>query len=232
MKVNSIFKTLIVLTGITVFSCTKDKAVVVPGKTTTPDHIDSTIVVADSIHHKVLNPYILLNPTLYTYASPSGCGNVPFPSDTIITWLMDLDSNGTNDLRFTAKNYYQMVSASNPCANYLFYTSIETLNNSDSIGTPKLELYSTYFLSLGDAVNENLNYINYESFCALGQGGGTHPVAINGGAGFYLPIKRTFGGKTNFGWVLLDTVGNNGIAIREYAINSTNGRPIKCGQTE
>ena len=213
------------------YSCKRDTGPIEPAL----EVAQSVSVAQDSIHHKVLSPYVILNPITNLVMHPSGCGYVFNPHDTITTYDLDLDSNGVADLQFLSKAYYEFHSASSPCVNYLRSTNISALNSSDSLGfipyTPiNMYIFKTLFHSLGDTIDGTNRFQSQSGFSFYVYMGMSSPEAIHGGD-FYLPLKRTLNNKTMYGWMKIDTIGYGGIIIKEYAINNTNGNKIICGQT-
>jgi len=217
--------------SIFVYSCKKDIGPVTPKV----EDLQSVSVAPDSIHYKVLSPYIILNPITNLVMHSSGCGYVFNPHDTITTYDLDLDSNGVADLQFLSKAYYEFHSASSPCVNYLRSTNISALSPSDSLGfipyvPNNIYIFKTLYSSFGDTIDGGNRFQNQSNFSYYVYQGLSRPEAIHGGD-FYLPLKRTLNNKTMYGWIKIDTIGHGGIIIKEYAINSTNGNKIICGQT-
>lgn len=213
-----------------VYSCKKDSELTIDE---TPSG-NPTIVAAapDSIYHKILSPYIILNPITNLVLHVTGCGYVYNPFDTITTYDLDLDSNGVNDLHFISKSYYEIHSASYPCVNFLRATTISPLNSNYSLGIippTSPTQYQTYYYSLGDTIGASCIFDNLSNFSAIYYNYGFYPVSVHGGD-FYLPIKKILNNKTQYGWMKIDTIGYGGIIIKEYAINSTNNNQIICGQ--
>lgn len=211
-----------------IYSCKKDVASIPE----TPVVIapNPTVLAPDSIYHKILSPYIVLNPVLYLQMHPSGCGMVNFPSDSLTSYNLDLDSNGVDDVTFSSTLYYETHSASWPCANYMRNTNIGSIATSCLLGHTGLNSTTiNYYFSLGDTINNNTTFHNSLGFSVNVWQSYSHPLAIHGGD-FYLPIKQQLNSKTMYGWIKIDTIGLGGIIIKEYAINSTNNKPIRCGQ--
>jgi hypothetical protein len=85
-------------------SCTKEKT---PFES---EKFDIQIISVDSTKRICSIDHLVLH--------PSGCGNVPSPSDSLDVDSLDLDGNGLIDSYIYAKTWYNFISASYPCANY------------------------------------------------------------------------------------------------------------------
>lgn len=178
-----------------------------------------------TIYYKDLTPDALIQ----SYLGTTGSGPyTPYPSDSIATYYLDIDSNGISDIRFEAKaNYYP-----HPSPHYDHYhhsTWISSLSTEYSLGCPLVFSSCTIcqikFFSLGDPVNSQTTF---GSSTTLGSYGTISWAAIPAGDK-YLPFKRVINNKTMYGWIRVNTAPNNGVIIKDYALNTTS-RQITCGQ--
>ena len=111
----SIEKSLFFLIILFFLSCKKDKVV------DCPKSFDIIEIAVDS------NRVITSIDTFINH--PSGCGVVPSPSDSLDVDSLDLNPDGIKDCYINAKTWYQMVSASYPCANYSHSVVLSTIQN-------------------------------------------------------------------------------------------------------
>lgn len=165
---------------------------------------------------------------------PSGCGYIPTPSDTIVSDSIDIDLDGVYDMKFINEHYLYWISASSPCYNFNCKISVKMINIIDTIAFYNDEYWWIDELYLNDSIDNNLNY-NYYNYpinqpfisyhCTSG------PPGIHNFIGEkYLGFKMYRSGKTMFGWVRIESVGYNGVIIRDFAVNQTNNNLILAGQ--
>lgn len=171
--------------------------------------------------------------TVFDSTNP-GVSWIPLPQDTLITDSIDVDLDGIFDVKFYLKHWYSFISASNPAANYGCSISVGTILPTDTIA-----FYDTHYwwiadLYLNDLVSNSLHY-DYFSINSTGRfisyQFGTGPPGIHNFTGEkYLGFKMFRNNKTMFGWVRIESVGYNGVIVKDFAVNLTDGNSILCGQ--
>lgn len=208
-------------------SCKKDKK---NEPVNLPEETSQTPQVApDSIYYKNIVPDVEIYSIQGYTPHPSNCGNVQYPSDTLATYLLDLDSNNIADIYFEAKSFMQFYSASSPCVNYFYGTKASAINSVDSLGASIFWQPTPKILLAGDTINSSLIAFGNEVTIG-GHLNPQYPSFMNFYGVKYLPFKRTMNNKTMYGWILVERTTNNRIIIKEYAINVTNNKQIICGQ--
>jgi hypothetical protein len=152
------------------------------------------------------------------------------PSDTNVIDSVYMENPAVYDLKFGVRNYYQFLSASNPCVNYNQTITMAFSLSSDSVAAYNQFNTCVRFLSKGDTIGNQLKfsrsgYIDTNVHNQL-------PFNCNFTGEQYLAIKKTVGKRTFYGWVLIERIGSYGIIIKESALNKSDDRPIICGQTK
>ncbi len=83
----------------------------------------------DAFSHTVYAPSLEVTHVQHIALHPSGCGSVPFPSDSTGILPIDLDGDGRDDIQIVMRGVFNLVSNSNPCVNYGSRYSIEALED-------------------------------------------------------------------------------------------------------
>lgn len=216
----------VVIGSLFFYTCKKDAAIMTPTPVSTP-----TPIAPDSINYTDIADISLISTTVM---HPSMCGVIPSPNDTTMSDSIDIDLDGIFDMKFVNTHYYNPVSASSPCVNYNCYIQVNMINIIDTIAFYNNEYWWIDNLYLNDTIDNDLNY-NYFNYpfnnliisyhCQSG------PPGIHNFTGEkYLGFKMFRSGKTMFGWVRIESIGYNGVIIKDFAINKTNNNPILCGQ--
>lgn len=91
--------------------------------------------VADQIEAHAFNPLIALTSVDSFYTLPGASSPQLSPSDSSVTYLLDLDRDSVPDFNVTVKHWYQLVSNSNPGANYNYQMSISGIQTSSEIAS-------------------------------------------------------------------------------------------------
>lgn len=214
----------VIFLSVLLFSCEEDEELL--HSPMAPPPAPDTIIYTDIPDFSLI--------TVFDSTLP-GVTWIPLPQDTLISDSIDVDLDGIYDVKFYLKHWYDFVSASNPSANYGCSISVGTIQPTDTIA-----FYDTHYwwiedLYLNDIVDDNLNF-GYYPYPAIGryisyQKVGTGPPAIHNFTGEkYVGFKMFRNNKTMFGWVRIESVGYNGVIVKDFAVNTTNGNSIRCGQ--
>ncbi|NVK65035.1 MAG: hypothetical protein HWE22_10635 [Flavobacteriales bacterium] len=162
--------------------------------------------------------------------------------DTLVidSILIDLQSDGVNDIKFLIEKDYQGLSPSGgPYYNYFARCLSINPNLRVSLGTelnPSQQDWNC--LKFNDLISNNLTWNS--SFILNGQviyAGAIGVWDTNDTEGF-IGTKLESNGQTNFGWIKINVNSNSFIDKRfeimcfEYAISETNNVTINAGQTE
>ncbi|PKP17976.1 MAG: hypothetical protein CVU05_14510 [Bacteroidetes bacterium HGW-Bacteroidetes-21] len=206
-------------------SCKKDKE----AEETTPIN-NSPIILADSILFIDFIPDIVVNSIRYFgtdfIGQPYGCDSVPIPVDTLVKDSIIIENQFNHEFYFSASNYYQLLSHHDFCLNYNYGMSIRAINVYDSIAVTSPYLETSF--SSGDTINHNYIF-------TIGAPLINHSFPPSQYYNFtgekYIGFKRHIGNQIFYGWILIERISENGILIKECAINKTSGNSIICGQT-
>jgi hypothetical protein len=188
---------------------------------------------ADVIVYTDIEPDLILNSVRSTSLHGSGWFQVDLPVDTSCSASIKIGTDKDVTFIFSASNSSQPTSPSAPHVNYNKALSL-TVNNSYSIATlgsnPCIQL-----LNNQDVIDQELSFSNETTFY------GTTYLHGPGGAPFncnsfynsgdkYIAFKRIVNKTVNFGWIRVESIGTNGIKIKELAINIAHNRKILAGQ--
>lgn len=219
-------KTLFLLSVVSFFlisGCERDEDLTPAAAAATPQ--PDTIVHLDITDISLISNYT---------GHPSGCGQIPTPSDTLMVDSLDLDQDGSYDIRFENKHEYNVVSASSPCVNYNCHVTAGMLHPTDTLAMHPVDLWWINMLNENDTINSSVSFnglpgaylfINTRDHIFLG------PYSFHNFVGdTYMAFKLNHSGKTMYGWIKIESLPFNGVIIKEFAINKTNGNSIACGQ--
>lgn len=191
-----------------------------------PPPAPDTIVYTDIPDFSLITVFDSTNP---------GVNWIPSPIDTTVSDSIDVDLDGIYDLKFTLKHWYYWLSASNPASNYGCSMSVETIQVTDTVA-----FYGTHYwwiadLYLNDVINNSLHYDyfampNTSRFISYQKRGAGPPGLHNFTGEKYLGFKMFRNNKTMFGWVRIESVGYNGVIVKDFAVNKTDGNDVFCGQ--
>jgi hypothetical protein len=182
-------------------------------------------VEPDSILYQNLDPSIKMSTVrYYTIEDHSVCtANIPIPMDSSVSFDIDIDSDKINDFRiYVSHNKWESTQYCGHCSIFEYTIQITGLNPTDSISeTPQYSRFpkwydTTSIVSLKDYW-DNVVYLSM-------QGGCTRPTVNL--LDSYIGIRH----KNKFGWIHIAPENNNGIEIKELAINLTDNKTIKAGQ--
>lgn len=162
--------------------------------------------------------------------------------DTLIvdSFLIDLDNDYDNDLKFLIKKDYQGTSPSGG-SYYNYFAQCSSINSNlkVSLGNEVVNSQSNWnCLKFNHSISNNLTW--KKSFNLKGTVVGAGEIGfwdINDNDG-YIGLKFETNGIINFGWIKAEVNNNYFIDKRyeikclEYAISETQNALIKAGQTE
>ena len=216
------FSFLVVFLSSFFISCEHDEDLHAPQMPPAPDTIVYTDIPDFSLH------------TGYNSNSPGQTWVAQTMNDTSISDSIDVDLDGMFDIKFVLNNWYNQLSVSSPSSNYGCSIGVGCIQSTDTIA-----FYGTHYwwiadLYLNDVVNSTLHY-DYFSISSTGRfisyQFGIGPSGIHNFTGEkYLGFKMFRNNKTMFGWVRIESVGYNGVIVKDFAVNKTDGNDIFCGQ--
>ncbi len=156
--------------------------------------------------------------------------DIPVPADSSAGMLLDIDKDKISDMGVGISTSYNFVSASNPAANYNFYSGIYMINNSAGIaysgtsGSCKV----AHSFSNDSVISNKSTYTNsVATFCQ----GASIGCDCNSFAGdTYFGFRLWNNGVYNYGWILLHFDYSMTITVKEFAINKTVNKSIRAGQ--
>lgn len=214
-------------------SCSKDKDpfVVKPESSTTNDSTPSvppTVIHQDSIYYTDIPDTAIHSVLGWNSGTPTGC--IPIPSDTTITFYLDLDQDGTNDFAVSSETYYTMVGGSNYCQRHRYGTYIEPTNVTDSVSVIIGQYFNCDTINSGGLINEGRYFWGNRAWFYAGimQIASYYPFYD-----FYIGVKMKRNAKVMFGWIRVQIPAyDSRIIIKDFALNKTNGNDISAGQTQ
>jgi len=175
-------------------------------------------------------PALVLSPVDSFAAQTSGCGDVvPFPTDSVSSLRIDIDSDGADDFEFQFQNKYEFVSASSPCANYQTDVTIKGLADENGVVCVERSDWANYGvtpLDEGQQIGDELVFYNETSIYRRTPT--DHYTSFN--AENYIGVRISGG---HYGWVKVSFVPEEyKLIISEYAYNSSAGYSISAGKSE
>jgi hypothetical protein len=157
---------------------------------------------------------------------PLGCPYIPTPSDSIINYNLDIDSDSVEDYTIKVRHRLQTDEYCGHCYPYQYTISIEGANN-DSICLDPVNRHVAFQMNIGVEISDSSRW-GEDGFLSLDPDcPGYYPYVVTL-EDKYIGVKT----KNMFGWINVAPLDNNGIKISEYAINKTEGNIIKTGQME
>jgi hypothetical protein len=215
-------------------SCKKDPKIEPQNNTSNSQQIHQP----DSIYYKDIVPDTIINSIRGTsyYSSPANplCTR-PVPTDSSANIFLDLDGNLTMDIHINPVHSFTQISVSD-CGSTFGHIFITCINSTDGIITADPKLYGqgnpfVNYFNAGDTISNNNNCLNYVRLTEFIMYAPLYPPNLASYSGeHYLGIKRTINSKVYFGWLHFELVNNNGVKIKEFAINKTSGNSIIVGQ--
>lgn len=200
--------------SITVISCDKDSA----GN------------FKDKIVYQDLSPDLILHPVDSQGFHPSGfCQEIiPFPSDSTVIVDLDINHDGDYDFRFTYSTFFELVSASSPCANYNSVLHVKGLSAEEKIKVANEDMREISILEKGDFIEADQLYANHAIIYRDNEMAFLYFGAF-AGEGF-IGIKLSGG---ELGWIKLNFQKDSFLCtIMEYGYNEAINSEIMAGQKE
>ncbi len=202
---------LFTLLGLFTFSCEKN----------------NTEPQKDEIVYKDINPDMEIQTVrFYTLQDHSICtANIPTPTDSSVTYDMDLDNDQISDFRINVAHSKYTEGYCGHCDRFTYNISIEGLSSKDSIANSSVQYWTPRIFSESDTINMKNTWLSRAEILLL--------------EGCSLPFQTDFtigyiGVKINksFGYIKIEKMSNNGIRIMESGFNKTENNMIICGQKE
>lgn len=156
---------------------------------------------------------------------PLDCSDIPNPSDSAIEYYFDFNSDNINDFVLNISHSYYDDNYCGHCAVYTYSITIKGLSLGDSVVITDYQSPIAKFYNIADTILFNNKWGNYAQIellegCAL-------PFHTDFTEG-YIALKT----DSNLVYLNVNKMQLNGISINSYAINTTKGHNIICGQTE
>ena len=189
---------------------------------------DDPIVEPDKIYYKEFQPYVELTSVDTFYNWHPDCGS-PWPKDSSIEYLFDIDSNSINDFKISIRHFYKSISP-HPCANYNYIIGIEGSSSENLVSGIGIWNIPKYF-SIGELIESSLQWDNSSTILYdVKYMGGPY-----GGPDFtgdkFMGLSIDHGEYSNFAWLRINKNGFK-ITLKSFAINFAQNKAIKAGQKE
>jgi hypothetical protein len=187
----------------------------------------------DNIFYYKFEPYISINSVrqFEKPQSPVCYDDIAVPDDSSTSISIDINNDKIEDFEFIAshKKYYPDKYCGHCSAFYEYQISINQLLTSDSVCRSNI-FFNVKLFSYGDSI------VNKEVFDTGGTIGINIPCVISFGFSS-MDAYVGFKNNVNYGWIHIAPISNNyylnnGIIIKEFAINLTDDNPIRAGQKE
>lgn len=213
MKLNYLF---IAILGLSMISCEKDKYV-------TP--------IDDIIYNDITPDKEIQTVRFFTLQDHGICRvDVPTPSDSSVTYDLDLDNNQISDFRIKVTHLKYTLGHCGHCDRFTYTIYIEGLSSNDSIAksTNNESIMNHWPLKLfneSDTI-DNKNIWQSRAQILLLEG-----CALPFNADFtsgYIGIKI----NKSYGYIQIEKIDKYGIRILAHGFNKTENNIITCGQTE
>jgi hypothetical protein len=182
-------------------------------------------VLPDSICHTDVDPDLEISPIDSIIQIPfNPCSCIPSPANGIVELELDVDCDGNNDFKIVYRHYYQQVSASSPCVNYMRTLTIESLDQDGGIAVTAYNNAKTKSFKSGDVIDQNEFYMwkarIYEETAFSGY--------VDFGNEGFVGVKLSNG---SVGWIhIKHEMCAHKCIITDYSINRTSTNSILAGQ--
>jgi hypothetical protein len=202
---------LIIFIGLLTFSCKKD---------------DPTPKKDEIVYNDIIPDKEIQSVRYYTFQDHSVCtANVPTPSDSSITYDLDMDKDQVSDFKIRVAHSKYTDGYCGHCDRFTYNISIEGLSSNDSIANSPMQYWTPRLFSELDTIDKNNTWLSRTEILLLE--GCSLPFQVDFTDGF-IGIKI----KNSYGYIRIEKMSNNGIRILEHGFNKTENNIIKCGQTE
>ncbi len=177
------------------------------------------------ISYTLLSPNIHLNTVdSFTNYPGSPCAGKPFrvPEDSLVSYNLDLNSDGQPDFKIIMKHEMGYSSPSDPCPQYDSSIEIYGLHPLNQIArTSSMEIV---LMNPDEVIDETLLWQNRQFLeVALTQGGGYYSFDFSGDK--YIGLKL----NEQYGWLFVNKTEHN-LYIKGYALNQNPNEEIQSGQ--
>lgn len=187
-------------------SCKKDKTVAV---------IDPPV---DDIETFEFTPSIYATTFGEYWSHPSGCGTVILPQDSSANASFDADGDGIDDFTIQLSNWYNWVSASGPCANYNYSSSVVGLSEDAQLAVEPNYYGIALPLDSGAWVFQETHWWSQSAF--LGMDAAMVPFYANFSGQGYLGFRLLKEDQYVYGWIFLEKTAQT-IEVSACAVNHT-----------
>ncbi len=176
---------------------------------------------------KTLEIPLLLHPVDSFQSSNQCAQNIPFPSDSSVSTLLDINQDGTPDYRITYTNSYKVISSTNPCANYNSQIELQGISAHDQIIVSEQEYSLALRYQTGDKINKN-QALNNKAYIFKKIADTPNYLDLNGEG--FIGVKLANG---SLGWIQTKLDYNTfTLSIQAFAYNTDKDKPIHAGTTE
>jgi hypothetical protein len=195
------------------------------------DIVSFTSLLYDSIEHTILDPPVSLtsvsswNPPTLEY----NCYQ-PVPESSSASYDLDMDEDGNPDFRIDISNWYEFHSASDHCMNFMYYSSVSSLQPGDSVAVISRGPNCALALSPNSPISGSLIFSKLAEtvrryWMAMSCNNKTSQDAT------YYGFKLKKGSGAVYGWLMMTYNGTtHTMTIQEFAYNRTVGNLILAGQ--
>jgi hypothetical protein len=150
--------------------------------------------------------------------------DVPIPTDSSATILLDINNDSENDYMITLSHgYFEPTEYCGHCSAYRYDIKIKGIKTSDSIVCVDQSSIPEYFTD-SDTITANKDWTN-EAILIMKNRCAMISFDIEGE---YIGFKH----NNQIGWIKIQSTSDNGLTIENYAINLTDNNSILAGQTE
>jgi len=181
----------------------------------------------DSILYKTFDPTVTIATveSFYLEDHVVCTADIPVPEDSSVTYSIDINDDLINDFIFDiSHNRWEETQYCGHCSIFEYQITISGVNENNFVSNNPVYSWEPRWYYLNDTISSNRSW-HKEIFVSL-QGGCQRPFVDLKDA--YIGIKH----DNNYGWIHISPLDNNGIEIKELAINQTDNRLIKAGQKQ
>lgn len=180
---------------------------------------------ADNILYKKLDPSTSLSTVrFYTIENLGVCtSQIPTPSDSSTYTDIDVDADSKPDYRITSShNKWVETQYCGHCSIYEYNIQITGLSSTDYISVSSNGSSNVRYYEASTTISK-ADYWNNTVYLSM-QGGCSRPIVDTRDS--YIGFKH----NNKYGWIHIAPVSNNGIEVKEYAVNLTETNSVKAGQ--
>lgn len=203
----------ILILGFLTLSCDKDKP---EPKPEPKDEIVFTDITPDIQASTIRDYYSIMNPY---------CGPQPIPNDSIATIGLDLNNDSQLDFNIEIRHYQQEINQyCGHCG--IFHIKIITIKPLSSNGFVSIDTVSKYWIRKYDTTQLILP-------TDIWSNGNVTALLMDGCLIPYVSFDDTYWGlklDDMIAWLHVERSSNNGLKIKELAINRTKGNALKPGK--